>query len=194
MSPYNLRNTNDSMSGSDSDSSIGNEAMKANFTESVSDISRALLALKKDLDLKNYSKINRGLEDLEDYYERALQVRIMHIKTITEDAATAESDATTKITALTTRVGNTRAAALRRKFQARMWMGAAGLSQIEIYNPRFTRTLVCDWIFPTAMEVITGVSRQAVAIRVVMATILIGQLMARMNLADRLHKTWSLMF
>jgi len=186
MSPYNLRN---SESLSDSDSSIGNEAMKANFTESVSDISRTLLAIKKDLDCKNYTKINRGLEDLEDYYERALQVRIMHIKTITEDAATAETEAVSKVTALTARVGKTRAAALRRKFQARMWMSVAGLSQIEIYNPRFTRSLVCDWIFPIAIEVISGVSRQAVAVRVIMATLFICQLMARANLAARLQKT-----
>ena len=191
MSPYNLRN---SESLSDSDSSIGNEAMKANFTESVSDISRALMAIKKDLDCKNYTKINRGLEDLEDYYERALQVRIMHIKTITEDAAEAATKAADVNETLTKRVIKVRDAALRRKFQARFWMGAYALREIEVWFPGITRAAFLGWVVPIVREVILGASTHAVVARTMMMTVLVGQMLASINIVQKIKKVAGFIF
>mgnify|MGYP002808650647 CR=1 FL=1 len=195
MSPYNLRKQDLYQSQSDSESSLEtNDAMKANFTESADNVARTLQKIKKNISEKNYSSITKSLEDLEDYYERCIQVRIMHCKTITEDAAEAATKAADVNETLTKRVIKVRDAALRRKFQARFWMGAYALREIEVWFPGITRAAFIGWVVPIVREVILGASTHAVVARTMMMTVLVGQVLASISIVQKIKKVAGFIF
>ena len=81
MTNYSYVNNNNGNLESDSD----NEAMKENYIELAKGFND-LMEKMKEKTKTNASKISKGeLEQMEDYYERQIQMRAMHIQTLTVD-------------------------------------------------------------------------------------------------------------
>lgn len=166
MAPYSMRftparaehlrkNANDSDSESDSD----NAAMTANYLELKNQTKKQLdkikSAIKRELSSSHSDGVNsKDLEDLEDYYERAIQMRMMRVTTLEEELKTEKE----KTVALTERVVKVRDIAKMRKFQAKFWLMLTACSVLEVWFPGTTLYAGRNFIVPGLKELIYGTS------------------------------------
>ena len=151
MTNYSFVNNNGNLE-SDSD----NEAMKENYIELAKGFND-LMEKMKEKTKTNASKISKGeLEQMEDYYERQIQMRAMHIQTLTVDNKELKEKTTEEIRGLKKRVLDIRNKCLVRKFQSRFWTLMTLFSQFEIWIPGFSKFLVFRVIEPAIYEIIWG--------------------------------------
>ena len=188
----NMKERAASDSDPDSDTDNENEAMAANYTELESNITNILTKMKKKGKDKSPLEF-ADVEQLEDYYERQVQMRIMHIRTLKLDNEKLVTDHKEETQRLSTRVTNVRNKCIIRKFQSRFWMGAAILSQVEAWFPGQTRNIACRWLYPVTVDVIIGDSYVAVGMRMLLTGYVGTTLSTEMRLVDKLKKLKTLL-
>ena len=133
-----------------------NEAMKANYVELANGFNELMEKMKKK-SKQDAAKITQDeLEQMEDYYERQVQMRAMHIQTLTVDNEELKTNSTEEIKGLKKRVLSIRNKCLVRKFQSRFWTLMTIFSQLEIWIPGFSRFLVFRVVEPSIYEIIWG--------------------------------------
>lgn len=188
----NMKERAASDSDPDSDTDNENEAMAANYTELESNITNILTKMKRKGKDKSPLEF-ADVEQLEDYYERQVQMRIMHIRTLKLDNEKLVTDHKEETQRLTLRISNVRSKCITRKFQSRFWMGAAIVSQVEAWFPGHMRNIACKWLYPVTVDVIIGDSRVAVGIRVLLSAYVSAKLSAEMRILDRIGKLKTLL-
>ena len=135
---------------------MSNEAMKENYVELAKGFNDLMEKMKKK-SKQDAAKITQDeLEQMEDYYERQIQMRAMHIQTLTVDNEELKTNSTEEIKGLKKRVLSIRNKCLVRKFQSRFWTLMTVFSQLEIWIPGFSKFLVFRVIDPTIYEIIWG--------------------------------------
>uniref|UniRef100_A0A6C0KBT5 Uncharacterized protein n=1 Tax=viral metagenome TaxID=1070528 RepID=A0A6C0KBT5_9ZZZZ len=168
MAPYSMRFTparaehlrkNANESESDGESDGDNAAMTANYMELKNQTKKQLdkikLAIKRELSSDHSDGVNsKDLEDLEDYYERAIQMRMMRVTTLEEELKSEKE----KTIALTERVVKVRDIAKMRKFQAKVWLMLTTCSIFEVWFPGTTLYAGRNFIVPALKELIYGTS------------------------------------
>lgn len=140
----------------DSSSDSDNEAMKENYIELAKGFNDLMEKMKTKSKQTNAKITKDELEQMEDYYERQIQMRSMHIQTLTIDNNELKEKSSQEIDGLKKRILGIRNKCLVRKFQSRFWTLMTVFSQLEIWVPGFSKFLVFRVIDPTIYEIIWG--------------------------------------
>ena len=140
----------------DSSSDSDNEAMKENYIELAKGFNDLMEKMKTKSNQTNAKITKDELEQMEDYYERQIQMRSMHIQTLTIDNNELKEKSSQEIDGLKKRILGIRNKCLVRKFQSRFWTLMTVFSQLEIWVPGFSKFLVFRVIDPTIYEIIWG--------------------------------------
>lgn len=140
----------------DSSSDSDNEAMKENYIELAKGFNDLMEKMKTKSNQTNAKITKDELEQMEDYYERQIQMRSMHIQTLTIDNKELKEKSSQEIDGLKKRILGIRNKCLVRKFQSRFWTLMTVFSQLEIWVPGFSKFLVFRVIDPTIYEIIWG--------------------------------------
>ena len=140
----------------DSSSDSDNEAMKENYIELAKGFNDIMEKMKTKSKQTNAKITKDELEQMEDYYERQIQMRSMHIQTLTIDNNELKEKSSQEIDGLKKRILGIRNKCLVRKFQSRFWTLMTVFSQLEIWVPGFSKFLVFRLIHPTIYEIVWG--------------------------------------
>ncbi len=140
----------------DSNSDSDNEAMKENYIELAKGFNDLMEKMKTKSKQTNAKITKDELEQMEDYYERQIQMRAMHIQTLTVDNKELKDKSSQEIDGLKKRIVGIRNKCLVRKFQSRFWTLMTVFSQLEIWIPGFSRFLVFRVVEPSIYEIIWG--------------------------------------
>ena len=140
----------------DSSSDSDNEAMNENYIELAKGFNDLMEKMKTKSKLDDAKITKNELDQMEDYYERQIQMRSMHIQTLTIDNKELKEKSSQEIDGLKKRILGIRNKCLVRKFQSRFWTLMTVFSQLEIWIPGFSKFLVFRVIDPAIYEIIWG--------------------------------------
>ena len=167
---------------------MSNEAMKANYVELANGFNELMEKMKKK-SKQDAAKITQDeLEQMEDYYERQIQMRAMHIQTLTVDNDDLKNKSSEEIDGLKKRIVGIRNKCLVRKFQSRFWTLTTIFSQLEIWIPGFSKFLVFRLINPVIYEIIWGHRMISGLSRLVMIGYLSHKVSENYGLVERVKK------
>ena len=167
---------------------MSNEAMKANYVELANGFNELMEKMKKK-SKEDAAKITQDeLEQMEDYYERQIQMRAMHIQTLTVNNEELKMKSTEEIKGLKKRVLDIRNKCLVRKFQSRFWTLMTVFSQLEIWIPGFSRFLVFRVVEPSIYEIIWGHRMISGLSRLFMISYLSHKVSENYGLIERVRK------
>ena len=176
-----LRNS----SGSESE----NEANIANFTEIQSEVTTISNKLKNAIKSKKNDKLTeQAVEDLEDYYERALQLRIMENQSLRTELNKTKKNWETDNKKFIARITMIRSKCLVRKFQVRFYQLYSVISTIELFYSGIVRTTFITWVYPITMDVIVGDSKFAIGIRLLLSLYVFIQFLIRISFMTHFKK------
>jgi hypothetical protein len=172
----------------DSSSDSDNEAMNENYIELAKGFNDLMEKMKTKSKLTDAKITKNELEQMEDYYERQIQMRSMHIQTLTIDNKELKEKSSQEIDGLKKRILCIRNKCLVRKFQSRFWTLMTVFSQLEIWIPGFSKFLVFRVIDPTIYEIIWGQRMISGLSRLVMIGYLSHKVSDNYDLVGRVKK------